>query len=183
MTLISFSKIVICLCFWAEPWMCFQDSELFWRGASLFSCEIFHVLFSSPFCVYECAFWVHRLSIGFACIFWSPDGTGCKGQGTRRRRAALADWTRWATMHSRKPIGDGLRKCVHTERGRKTHRKIHTKKEGVPLGNPLEKGTKIIPCMSRIKTSLVEVRDILVWELGQTCEAARNGTWKSHLKI
>ncbi len=85
-------------------------------------------------------------------------------------------------MHSRKPIGDGLRKCVHTERGRKTHRKIHTKKEGVPLGNPLEKGTKIIPCMSRIKTSLVEVRDILVWELGQTCEAARNGTWIMLLK-
>ena len=60
----------------------------------------------------------------------------------------------------------------------KTHRKIRTKKEGVPLGNPLEKGTKIIPCMSRIKTSLVEVRDILVWELGQTCEAAQNGTRK-----
>ena len=75
-----------------------------------------------------------------------------------------------------KPIGEGLRKCVHTERGKKHIRKIHTKKEGVPLGNPLEKGTKIIPCMSRIQTSLVEVRDILVWELGQTCEAAGNGT-------
>ncbi|MBQ6968440.1 MAG: hypothetical protein IJP84_11135 [Lachnospiraceae bacterium] len=62
-------------------------------------------------------------------------------------------------------------------KGKKKHiRKIHTKKEGVPLGNPLEKGTKIIPCMSRTQTSLVEVRDILVWELGQTCEAAGNGT-------
>ena len=62
-------------------------------------------------------------------------------------------------------------------KGKKKHiRKIHTKKEGVPLGNPLEKGTKIIPCMSRIQTSLEEVRDILVWELGQTCEAAGNGT-------
>jgi hypothetical protein len=30
--------------------------------------------------------------------------------------------------------------------------------------------------MPRFKTSLVEVRGILVWELGQTCEAARNGT-------
>ena len=34
----------------------------------------------------------------------------------------------------------------------------------------------MIPCMPRIWTSLVEVRGILVWELGQTCEAARNGT-------
>ena len=55
-------------------------------------------------------------------------------------------------------------------------RKIRTKKEGVPSGNPLEKGIIIIPCMPRIQTSLVEVRCILVWELGQTCEAARNGT-------
>lgn len=112
-----------------------------------------------------------------------PGGDWLQGTSLRYAvRAALADWTSRATMHSRKPIGDGLRKYVYTERGRKTLRKIHTKEEGVPLGNPLEKGTWIIPCMSRFKTSSVEVRDILVWELGQTCEAARNGTrimfWK-----
>ncbi|ADL36533.1 hypothetical protein bpr_IV169 (plasmid) [Butyrivibrio proteoclasticus B316] len=65
------------------------------------------------------------------------------------------------------------------QKGMKKHiGKSTRKKRGFLLGNPLEKGTKIIPCMSHTKTSLVEVRDILVWELGQTCEAARNGTRK-----
>ena len=50
-----------------------------------------------------------------------------------------------------------------------------TKKEGVPLGNPFEMGTNIIPCMPRLKPSLVEGSGVLVWELGQTCEAAGNG--------
>lgn len=72
--------------------------------------------------------------------------------------------------------GEGLGKCIYAERKGKHIGKYARKKEGVPLGNPLEKGTKIIPCMPRIQTSLVEVRGILVWELGHTCEAARNGT-------
>ena len=35
--------------------------------------------------------------------------------------------------------------------------------------------TLITPCSECPQTSLVEVNDELVWELGQTCEAARNG--------
>ena len=57
----------------------------------------------------------------------------------------------------------------------KGHRKICTKKEGVPFGNPLEKGIKIIPCTPSFQPSSVEGMGVLVWELGQTCEAARNG--------
>ena len=45
------------------------------------------------------------------------------------------------------------------------------------MGNPFEEGTKIIPGMPCIQSFSVKLKDILVWELGQTCEAARNGTW------
>ena len=60
-------------------------------------------------------------------------------------------------------------------RGGKRQENTHEKR-GVPLGIPLEKGTIIIHCMPRLWTPLVEARGILVWKLGQTCEAARNGT-------
>ena len=43
------------------------------------------------------------------------------------------------------------------------------------MGNALEEGTKICPRMPRFRTASVAVRGILVWELGQTCEAAGNG--------
>ena len=78
-------------------------------------------------------------------------------------------------MHSRKPIGEGLWRDIFTEWW-KTLWKIRTKKEGVPLGNPFEEGTKIIPCMPCIQSFSVKLKGILVWELGQTCEAAGNGT-------
>ena len=78
-------------------------------------------------------------------------------------------------MHSRKPIGEGLGRYIFTERW-KALWKIRTKKEGGPLGNPFEEGIKIIPCMSCIQSFSVKLKGILVWELGQTCEAARNGT-------
>ena len=44
-------------------------------------------------------------------------GPTSRDKYARRRRAALEVGTRRATMHSCKPIGGGLRKCVHTERG------------------------------------------------------------------
>jgi hypothetical protein len=53
--------------------------------------------------------------------------------------------------------------------------KYARKKRGVPLGNPLEKGAKIIPCTPSFQPSSVEGMGVLVWELGQTCEAAGNG--------
>ena len=105
-------------------------------------------------------------------------GHSARDKHARRRRAALAEGTGRATMHSRKPIGEGLWRDIFTERW-KTLWKIRTKKEGVPLGNPFEEGTKIIPCMPCIQSFSVKLKGILVWELGQTCEAARNGTWKN----
>ena len=36
--------------------------------------------------------------------------------------------------------------------------------------------TLILPCSEWFQTFLVKVNDELVWELGQTCAAARNGT-------
>lgn len=36
--------------------------------------------------------------------------------------------------------------------------------------------TLICPCSEWFQTFLVKVNDELVWELGQTCAAARNGT-------
>lgn len=36
--------------------------------------------------------------------------------------------------------------------------------------------TLIRPCSEWFQTFLVKVNDELVWEIGQTCAAARNGT-------
>lgn len=45
-----------------------------------------------------------------------------------------------------------------------------------PHGESRRGGLKSVPCEGRIKTGSMPVSDRLVWELGQTCEAARNGT-------
>ena len=83
----------------AKPSCAFKILQLFWRGAFFIFVGMHLYLLFLVMC-----FLSSLLSIGFACILFKQLQIRCKGQVSRRRRAALVSDLQLLNMHGCKPI-------------------------------------------------------------------------------